>query len=229
MLIIAISVIILIFSAVFHEYAHGWMAHRLGDNTAAREGRLTLNPFVHLDLFGSVLLPLVLVLTKAGFFLAWAKPVPYNPYNLSDKKYGELKVALAGPATNLIIAAAFGLVARFLPLAVDIKQNLAIGFLTVNTTAFLSLTSGSLVAGLCAAAMMICFINLGLAIFNLVPLPPLDGSKILAVILPQRSREWLWRYERFGFIVLIFLISFGAFSFISQAVFFLFTIFTGLL
>ncbi len=228
MLITILSVIILILSAVVHEYAHGWMAQRLGDDTAARAGRLTLNPLVHLDLFGSVILPLLLVFSKAGFFLAWAKPVPYNPYNLRDRKYGELKVALAGPASNLLIALAFGLIARFLPLALETKQGLLVGFLSADPLQVFSLTAGSLVAGLEIAALMICFINLALALFNLIPVPPLDGSKILAAVLPQAAREMLWKIERYGFIVLILLIMSGAFGFISTAVFWLFALITGI-
>ncbi len=229
MLIMIVSVIILILSAVVHEYAHGWMAFRLGDDTAKRAGRLTLNPFVHLDLFGSIILPLLLIFSKAGFFLAWAKPVPYNPYNLRDRKYGELKVALAGPVSNIIIAVFFGLVARWLPLALESKQGLLFGFLTRDSATVAVLANGSLIAGLEIAALMICFINLALAIFNLIPLPPLDGSKILSVILPPAGREFIWKYERYGFIVLVFLIWSGVFSFIGTAVFWAFSAITGLL
>mgnify|MGYP000905466848 CR=1 FL=1 len=229
MAITIISVIILILSAVIHEYAHGWMAWRLGDNTAKDEGRLTLNPFAHLDLVGSVILPLLLILSKAGFFLAWAKPVPYNPYNLRDRKYGELKVALAGPATNIIIAFVFGLIARFLPLALETKQALLIGFLSGDATQVFSLTAGSVIAGLEVVALMVCFINLALAIFNLIPVPPLDGSKIISAFLPQRGREWFWKIDRYGFVILFALIYLGAFSFISTAVFWAFSLLTAII
>ncbi len=227
MLITLFLIIILILSAVFHEYAHGWMARRLGDDTAERAGRLTLNPLVHLDWIGSVLLPLILLITKANFFLAWAKPVPYNPYNLSDKKYGELKVALAGPMTNFILAIVFGLIARFMPLATGVKTQLSIGFLSGANDAVLALTSGSIVASLTLIALMACAINLMLGIFNLVPVPPLDGSKILAAILPARAREALWRLEQYGFILLIFLIMLGAFGFVFNIVLFLFSLIVG--
>ena len=130
MLITILLIIILIFSAIFHEYAHGWMARRLGDETAEQAGRLTLNPIPHLDLVGSIIVPLVLLITKSNFFIAWAKPVPYNPNNLRDKKYGELKVALAGPATNFIIAIILAMVARFSPMALAAKTQLAISFLS---------------------------------------------------------------------------------------------------
>jgi Zn-dependent protease len=132
MLITLLLIIILIYSAVLHEYAHGWMARRLGDDTAERAGRLTLNPIPHLDLFGSIILPAMLLILHSPYFLAWAKPVPYNPNNLSDRKFGELKVAIAGPVTNFIIALFFGLVVRFIPLAATTKFQL-IGVLLGNT------------------------------------------------------------------------------------------------
>lgn len=170
------QVIVLILSAVAHEYMHGWMAHRLGDNTAADAGRLTLNPFAHLEWFGSFFLPLVMLLTKMSFVFGWAKPVPYNPYNLRDKKYGEAKVALAGPLANLVIALFFGLFLRFFPI------------FNINFGGFL---------------VIIIYINLVLMVFNLVPIPPLDGSKILAVFLPPNLRERYLRAERLGFVLVI--------------------------
>ena len=170
------QIIILIFSAIAHEYMHGWMAWRLGDNTAKDAGRLTFNPLAHLEWFGSFFLPLVMVLTKMPFVFGWAKPVPYNPNNLRDKKYGDAKVALAGPLANLIIAVVFGLLIRFLPV--------------------FSLTFSGLLG-------VIVYINLILMVFNLVPIPPLDGSKILAIFLPERWREPYMRSERTGFIFVI--------------------------
>lgn len=227
MILIILSVLVLVFSAVIHEYAHGWMAFRLGDDTAKKEGRLTLNPLVHLDWFGSIILPLLFIITKANFFLAWAKPVPYNPYNLRDKKYGELKVALAGPASNILLALFFGLVARFLPLAEGVRESLIINFFQGDSSAVFSLTAGSLNASLSLLAMVICFMNFALAIFNLMPVPPLDGSKILVALLPASARELFWKIERYGFIVLLALIMLGAFRFVSIAVFWLFSLVTG--
>jgi len=227
MLITLLLIIILILSAVFHEYAHGWMARRLGDDTAERAGRLTLNPLVHLDWIGSIILPAILLITKAPFFLAWAKPVPYNPNNLSDRKYGELKVAIAGPITNFILAIIFGVVARFMPLASGVKTQLAIGFLSGANDAVLALTSGSVVASLTLIALMACSINLMLGLFNLMPVPPLDGSKILAAFLPERGKEMLYSIERYGFILLIILINLGVFSFIFNIVLFLFSLIVG--
>lgn len=172
----AFSLVVIIFSVVLHEVAHGYVARMLGDDTAERAGRLTLNPLPHLDPIGSVLLPLM------GAFLgipvvAWAKPVPYNPANLyRDRQYGPLKVAIAGPATNLVLLLAFGLAARFL----------------VGTA------SPELVAGL----VFVAFVNASLGIFNLIPIPPLDGTKLIGLVSPSLER----RLESFGFggIALVF-------------------------
>ncbi len=174
-MIYVFQIIVLVFSAVVHEYMHGWMAYRLGDSTAKDAGRLTLNPLAHLEWFGSFFLPLVMIFTMP-FVFGWAKPVPYNPYNLRDRKYGDAKVALAGPLGNLVIAVFFGLFLRFIP------------FSNLVFTGLLSL---------------IIYINLVLMIFNLVPIPPLDGSKILATFLPARLRERYLNAERFGFILVI--------------------------
>ncbi|KND48732.1 MAG: Peptidase M50 [Parcubacteria bacterium C7867-003] len=175
------QIIILIFSVVVHEVSHGFMAYRLGDNTAKFEGRLTLNPFKHLEWFGSFILPVISYMT-GGFIIGWAKPVPFNPYNLSDQKWGEAKVAIAGPLSNIAIAVFFGLLIRFGALA------------TIG---------GSFVY----FASMIVFINLILATFNLIPVPPLDGSKILFSLLPYSMRnvqEWFERNSIFILIIFVF-------------------------
>src|SRR3990167_10889549 len=112
---IAVQILVVLFSIVLHEVAHGAMANHLGDPTAKNLGRLTLNPFKHLDMFGSVLLPLLLVVLRSPFIFVYAKPVPYNPLNLRDRKYGAAKVAVAGPASNIVLAVLFGLTSRFLP------------------------------------------------------------------------------------------------------------------
>src|SRR6266700_2105771 len=110
------SLIVLLFSVIIHELAHGYVAYSLGDPTAKYQGRLTLNPISHLDLFGSILLPLLLFLAQSPVLVGWAKPVPINPYNFTDQKWGTLKVALAGPLTNIALALVFGLCVRFIPL-----------------------------------------------------------------------------------------------------------------
>jgi Zn-dependent protease len=173
------QIIVLVFSAIAHEYMHGWMAHRLGDDTAKNAGRLTLNPLAHLEWFGSFFLPVIMIISGLPFVFGWAKPVPYNPYNLRDKKWGDAKVALAGPAANLIIALCFGLFLRFMPAV------------SVAFTGFIGL---------------IVYINLILMVFNLVPIPPLDGSKILATFLPAPVRAKYLGSERTGFILIILLV-----------------------
>jgi len=228
MIITILLIVILIFSAILHEYAHGWMAHRLGDDTALREGRLTLNPLKHLDPIGSVVVPLLLVITKAPFFIAWAKPVPYNPYNLRDQKFGELKVAAAGPVTNFGLAIIFGLIARFLTLPVITKTQLAINLLSGANDSALALTTGSVIASLTLLALLACLINLVLGLFNLIPIPPLDGSKILAAFLPEAGRRVLYQIERYGFIILILLITSGFFSFVYTGAVWAFALITGL-
>ncbi len=195
------QLIVLIFSVVLHEVSHGLMADRLGDPTARLAGRLTLNPLNHLDFFGSFLLPLLLFLTHSPIVLGWAKPVPYNPYLLTkDLKYGPLKVALIGPFMNLILAILFGFLIRFL--------------LPVIPKTFLVFLS------------FIVFINLLLGVFNLIPIPPLDGSKILTIFLPQR---YSLAFQKIGlegiFLVVIFLLLFS--QVIFKTISFLFRVITG--
>ena len=176
-------IIILIFSVIIHEIAHGAVANYLGDPTAKYAGRLTLNPIVHLDIFGSVLVPLLLILARSPILFGWAKPVPINPYNFRDQKYGQAKVALAGPAANLGIALALGLILRFMP-----------NFLI--SPAFYAILS------------YVVFINILLAIFNLIPIPPLDGSHILFTFLPESFRSIKIFLSQYGFFILLIVIFF---------------------
>jgi Zn-dependent protease len=176
------EIIVLVFSAIIHEYMHGFMAERLGDNTAKDMGRLTLNPIPHIDLFGSIILPLLMILSGTGIVFAWAKPVPFNPYNLRDQKYGVAKVAIAGPLGNLVLALMFGLFLRFVP-------NLS--------EAFVSLLG------------LVVYINLVLMVFNLVPIPPMDGSKVLAAFLPARLQMKFFQLERYGMFLVILFVLFG--------------------
>ena len=173
------QIIVLLYSVVIHEVSHGLMANSLGDPTARNLGRLSLNPFKHLDMFGSVLLPLFLVLVSSPFVVGYAKPVPYVPENLRDRKYGPAKVAFAGPASNLILAALFGLTLRFLP---DVFTSPLIPELL----------------------SFIIILNLVLALFNLFPIPPLDGHWLLMTFLPARFfafKKFLYQYS---LILLIF-------------------------
>ncbi|MBI2005056.1 site-2 protease family protein [Patescibacteria group bacterium] len=189
------GVLVLLFSVILHEVAHGYMADYLGDPTARHSGRLTLNPISHIDPFGSVILPALLALTHSPFLIGYAKPVPYNPYNLRGF-YGEALVAFAGPATNIALALLFGLTIRF----------------------FGALLSPALVS----AFAVVVYINILLALFNLVPLPPLDGSKVLSAILPTRLalgyHNFRASFERLGMfsgllLILVFLYLFSPFFF----------------
>lgn len=189
---------VIIPSAIIHEYMHGWVADRLGDPTARYAGRLTLNPKSHIDPWGTILLPLLLFFSTGGRFLfAYAKPVPYNPYNLKNQRTGPMWVALAGPLSNLFLAFAFALVVRVLPIT--------------DLTAFLSI---------------IIYANIGLAVFNLVPIPPLDGSKVLFALLPDSLYTLKETLERYGFMMLIAFILFFP-GVIAPIVNYIFQLFVG--
>ncbi|MDE2019636.1 MAG: site-2 protease family protein [Patescibacteria group bacterium] len=202
--IVLFEFVVLIFSAVLHEVAHGYMAEKLGDPTARNAGRLTLNPLKHLDAFGSVLMPLMLYIVSGGaFFFAAAKPVPYDPRNLEHPRSGSAKIALAGPGTNLLLAFIFGLVIRIL-----------------SYTAVPDL--------LLALFAVIVYLNIALMIFNLVPIPPLDGSRVLFAILPPTPGTYKAMYflERYGLIIVLLFAFFG-FQYLLPVMQWLFTLFTG--
>ncbi len=201
-LLTVFQILVLIFSVVIHEVSHGLMAERLGDPTARRAGRLTLNPLRHIDPIGSIIVPLLTFLT-GGVVFGWAKPVPYNPYNLRNGKRGEAMVALAGPASNIAIAIFFSLV---------IRLNGSFFTFSDATLTFVSL---------------VIIINLVLAFFNLIPIPPLDGSKILFSFLPlgyERVRAFLERYSLILFLLVIFVF----WDYLSILVFYVFRAFTGI-
>lgn len=189
---ILLFLIILLFSVVVHEVSHGLIADRLGDPTARLAGRLTLNPIPHIDPFGSILLPGLLLFIPTlfgappGFVFGWAKPVPVNYYNLRNPRRDMALVSFAGPASNIILAIACALPIRF-GLA---DLNNAGGEFLLQATA----------------------INLILAIFNLIPIPPLDGSKIFASILSDRFTPVFFQLERYGFLIIMLLIFTGIFN-----------------
>ncbi len=193
------SIAILIMSIVIHEVSHGVAANLLGDPTAKYEGRLTLNPLKHLDPFGSVLLPVMTYLV-GGFIFGWAKPVPYNPYNLKNQRWGPALVGGAGPASNILVALVFALALR----AVSVSAP----------------------ASLVAILTTIVFINILLAIFNLVPIPPLDGSKVLFALLPERFHNFQFFLEQYGFLILLLFI-FVFWRYLIPLVFLLFRVFVG--
>jgi Zn-dependent protease len=191
-------------SVVIHEVSHGYAALHYGDETAKNAGRLTLNPIKHLDLFGSVLLPLILVISQSPFLIGWAKPVPYNPNNLRDQRRGTFAVAIAGVIANFFIAIVFSLLIR-------LGMNYFPGF------------AGS---PLFFISKIIVVLNIVLAIFNLVPIPPLDGSKILFSILGNRANNLQRFLESYSIYVLLFFIFF-LWKYFSIIIFVLFRLFAG--
>jgi len=206
-IITVFSLIVLLFSVVIHELAHGSVAYSLGDPTAKYQGRLTLNPIKHLDPFGSVILPLLLLIVTGGQgpIFGWAKPVPVNPHNFRDQKWGSLKVALAGPLSNLSLALLFGLLIRFIPLS------------------FFNLMPGTLLI-----FSFIVQINIILALFNLLPIPPLDGHWILFYFLPESFYNMKAFLQQYGVFILILIIFFGGLGGLYSLVESVFGLITGL-
>lgn len=192
-------IIILIMSVVIHEVSHGYAALALGDSTAKYEGRLTLNPISHLDPVGSVLIPLMGYFL-GGFIIGWAKPVPFNPYNLKNTRWGEALVAMAGPISNILIALIFGLIIRSA---------------VITSVPFLNL------------AGFVVLINITLAVFNLMPVPPLDGSKILFALLPYKWHQLRVSMEQYG-LILVLIFVFFIWQILSPIIGILFSTITGL-
>ncbi len=183
---IVVWILPVVFAITVHEVAHGWVAKRYGDNTASALGRLTLNPVKHVDLFGTVIIPGLLLLSGTGFIFGWAKPVPVDARNFKNPRRDMAIVALAGPVANFLMAVGWALVAR-------------VG-VTIGTQAE-AISLPLIYTGIAGIS-----INLVLAMLNLLPIPPLDGSRILTGILPD---YWAWQYnrlERFGFIILLVLL-----------------------
>lgn len=170
--ILLIAIVLVIFSIILHEVAHGYSANWLGDPTARLSGRLTLNPVPHIDPIGSVLIPGILVLSGTPFLIGWAKPVPYNPYNLRGGKWGEAFVAFAGPLTNIIIAVVAAALMRLGVFATP--ELMQIGAILILA-------------------------NIVLAIINMLPIPPLDGSKVLRALLPRSAEQFFSRIEGFTY------------------------------
>jgi Zn-dependent protease len=194
--------IILVMSVVIHEVSHGYVAQMFGDPTPRLQGRLTLNPIKHLDMFGSIIIPLITFMA-GGIIFGWAKPVEINPYNMTNRRKGELFTALAGPASNLILALIFGLIIRF------------------------AYTAGLISEGFMQLSVMIVITNITLAIFNLIPIPPLDGSKIVFSLLPARY-EHIRNYMEMYSLVLVILLILVLWRFITPIIPFIFTLLTGL-
>ena len=192
------QIAVLIMSVVIHEVSHGYAASYLGDQTARYQGRLTLNPLKHLDFVGSFLVP-SLSYFLGGFIFGWAKPVPYNPYNLRPGRWSEAAVAVAGPTSNILLALIFGILLRM-----GVSSD----------PAFIQITS------------LIVFINILLAIFNLMPIPPLDGSKLLFAIFPDKLFQIRGFFEKYGLMLVLFFIFF-LWQFIFPVIAVLFRLITG--
>ncbi len=198
------QIFILVFSVIIHEISHGFMALFFGDKTAEYEGRLTLNPIPHIDLWGSIVIPVFLAMTGAGFMIGWAKPVHYNPYNLRNRKIAEPMVAFAGPLSNIFIALIFGVIIRIL------------------------VSVGMIASPLIIIFGFVVIVNISLAVFNLIPIPPLDGSKILVAFFPVKGRFVFSSFaHKYGLIILFVIVAFFP-NFIAPIVFHLFSLITGL-
>lgn len=194
MIFLLIQILAFIVAITIHEFAHAWMAYRLGDPTAKIQGRLSLNPLVHIDLVGTVLVPLILILSNIGFIVGWAKPVGYDPYNLKDPRRDAALISLSGPLTNILFAVLLSIVLR----------------LSIIPFSPFSFLSGFLYPFI--------VLNISLGIFNLIPIHPLDGGKILVGLLSEETaREVDMFLSRFGTIILLFFIFpiFGGNSLIS--------------
>jgi Zn-dependent protease len=192
----------LLLAMVLHEYAHGWTANYYGDPTSQLQGRLTLNPLAHIDPFGTVILPLMCLLMPGGFFIGWAKPIPIDPRQLRDPRPNMAVIAAAGPGMNLLLALAS---AALFAVLLKIEPSL----LSNSADSSVELRQDWLGKLLLPAAVMCLYsvkINVLLMLFNLIPIPPLDGGRIMTSLLPMRPALALARLEAYGMLIIVALI-----------------------
>ena len=191
---ITVWILPVIFAITVHEVAHGWVAKKFGDNTAADLGRLTLNPIKHIDPVGTIILPVLLLISFTGYIFGWAKPVPVNARNFKSPRRTMAIVALAGPVSNILMALGWALIMR-------------LGTMLYSGSEFIAMPL--IYSGIAGVS-----INLILALINLIPLPPLDGGRIVAGVLPEKWAYYYSHLERFGFLILIALLFSGGLDFI---------------
>ena len=193
----------LLFAMVLHEYAHGWVAYRCGDSTAKLQGRLTMNPLAHIDPFGTIILPLICLAIPGGFFLGWAKPVPVDPRCMHQPRRDMALVAAAGPAMNLALAIGSALLFAIL---LSIEPTVGAYWSKSGETGSPDTWLGKLLLPIAVMAVYSVLINVLLMLFNLLPLPPLDGGRILTSLLPPTAAMALMRVEPYGMFILMGLI-----------------------
>jgi Zn-dependent protease len=195
---IILSLVAVFTAIVLHEVSHGYVAFRLGDPTPRQRGRLTLNPLAHIDPIGTILVPLVLVLFNSPILFGWAKPVPINPNYFRNPFKGMLYVAIAGPLTNIALAVVSAGIGRLILSALSV--SLPIG----NTFGANLMSAGFYLLG------VFVIMNVILAVFNMIPIPPLDGSRVLTYFLPPGGRRIMIILERYGFLIIVGLLMLGA-------------------
>ncbi len=207
--LIAFYLLILLYAIILHEIAHGLAALAMGDRTAKNAGRLTLNPVPHIDPVGSILIPMVMLLLSGfRFAFGWARPVPYDPRNLPDPRWDSVKVALAGPLMNFTLALLAALTIRLLPVSQETVATLIGAVMSGAWQEIAHVIAGAPAAIVAALCVMVIFWNVLLGVFNLLPLPPLDGAKVLYAIVPLPPQTQMM-LEQYGFVIVLAVVVFA--------------------